>query len=94
MAKVLTADEVLQLPHRKALKTVPVVIEEKVPFGSWNKGSILKWVGSDFAREWFIETQRRAATYAYKLGYVYGKNIRIWDMMPTAEELQEAEWDG
>jgi len=89
MARVLTADEVLQLPHRKALKTVPVVIEEKVPFGSWNNGTILKWVGSDFAREFYHDMKRHEERgYTW---YTYGKTARVWDTMPTAEELQEAE---
>ena len=90
MAKILTPDEVLKLPKRK-LKTIPVVLEQRVPFGEWNGGTILKWVGSDFALEFYQDILR----YDRRRGewYEYGKTARIWDTMPTKEELQGAAWD-
>lgn len=90
MAKILTPDEVLKLPKRK-LKTIPVVLEQRVPFGEWNGGSILKWCGSDFAYEFYTDTVK----YDRRRGewYEYGKTARIWDTMPTKEELQGADWN-
>ena len=87
MARVLTEAEVRKLPFRDKFKTVPVVMEEKVPVFTHDKGSILKWVGSNFAREQYLDSLRR-------LTKEYGRTFRIWNGMPTEKEMVAAEWRG
>ena len=51
-ARVMTLEEVRALP---TASPVAVVIEERVPIYSWDKGSVCKWVGSLFVQEEYLD---------------------------------------
>lgn len=83
--KLLTLSEFKRLPSAEYEK-VPVCIEQRVPVGEWDKGSMCKWVGADFAQEMYLEDN------VYYNRRTYGKTWRAWDGLPTKAQREDTEW--
>lgn len=85
---VLTPEEIEKLPTKK-WRTIPLVVEDKVPFGEWNKGTHASWVGSNYV----VEAYEMMMYEKPSKWYEFGKTRRFWSGMPTAKQSKETPWD-
>lgn len=89
--RVLTIEQLRDMPVDE-MCSVPVVIEEKYPIETWDKGSHFKWCGSDFVVRAHLRESHLVGVYITE--ETYGKVWRVWSWMPTRDQAEEAEWDG
>ena len=82
LPRVLTVEELEALP-----KSAPVCIEERVPVEKWDGGSVLKWVGSDFARETYLGEN------VYYNPKTYNATWRAWTNWPSVDMREEVKWE-
>ena len=82
-ARVLTYDEVMALPNGEETEA-PVVMEQKVPVGEWDKGTLCQWRGARFVQE---------RDHYYYNRDTYGKIWRCWTALPTKAQREGAEWN-
>ena len=85
MPRVLTLSELAKLPDGKE-NCVPVCIEERVPLGTWDGGSLLKWVGADFAKEMYLTDN------VYYNPRTYNRTWRAWTQWPMALRREATPW--
>lgn len=83
-ARLLTFDELMALPH--GIETdVPVIFEQKVPVGTWDRGTLCQWKPAGFLQEmvedhtWYNREQ-------------YGRIWRCWSARPTVKQREETKW--
>ena len=82
-ARVLTYAEVMALPHGEE-NEAPVVMEQKVPVGEWDGGSLCQWRGARFVQE---------RDHYYYNKDTYGSIWRVWTALPTKAQREGAKWD-
>lgn len=85
-ARLLTLDEVSKLPHAMN-KSIPVVVEQRYPIGTWDGGSHTKWCGSHFCVEEYLSDN------VYYNKKTYNKTWRVWTDLPTEEQMEAQVWD-
>lgn len=83
--RVLTYDELMALPHGEETN-VPVVIEEKYPVETWDKGTQCKWVGARFAQE-------MAQDHFWHNQDTYNKIWRVWTALPSKKQRKAVKWE-
>ena len=84
--RLLTRDEVMALPNGEETNA-PVVMEQRVPIGTWDGGSICQWRGAAFVHE-------TAEDYAFYYNWdTYGQYWRCWSALPTVEQRKEVKWN-
>ena len=81
--RVLTYAEVMALPHGEETET-PVVMEQKVPIGKWDGGSLCQWRGARFVQE---------RDHYYYNRDTYGKIWRCWTALPTKAQRKGVKWN-
>lgn len=83
-ARVLTLDELRALPDEPQ---VPLVMEERVPIGTWDGGSVVKWCGSLFIQEEYVDDGT-----PYTNAKTYGKIWRVWTAWPDKATREATPW--
>ena len=83
--RVLMWDEMMALPHGPE-NNACVVLEERVPVGRWDLGSVWKWTGAAFVQE-------RARDHRIYNNDSYGTVWRVWNKKPTKEQREAAKWE-
>jgi len=82
--RVLTLDELRALPDEPQ---VPLVMEERVPIGTWDGGSVVKWCGSLFIQEEYVNDGT-----LYTNPKTYGKFWRVWTAWPHKAKREATPW--
>ena len=82
--RVLTLDELRALPDEPQ---VPLAMEERVPIGTWDGGSVVKWCGSLFIREEYVDDGT-----LYNNTKTYGKFWRVWTAWPDKAKREATPW--
>lgn len=80
--RVLTLAELRALPEEPH---VPLAIEERVPVGTWDGGSVVRWLDSAFVQEMYVDDGT-----VYTNAGTYGKLWRVWTAWPD-KAMREAE---
>lgn len=83
-ARVLTLDELRALPDEPQ---VPLAMEERVPIGTWDGGSVVKWCGSLFIQEEYVDDGT-----LYTNAKTYGKIWRVWTAWPDKATREATPW--
>lgn len=83
--RVLTWDELMALPHGEETNA-PVVIEEKYPVETWDKGTQCKWAGARFAQE-------MAQDHFWHNQDTYNKIWRVWTALPSKKQRKAVKWE-
>ena len=82
--RVLTLEELRALPEEPQ---TPLAMEERVPIGTWDGGSVVGWKGSLFIQEEYLEDG-----YRFYNVETYGMLWRVWTAWPDKAAREAEPW--
>lgn len=83
--RVMTLEEVKALPEQ-AGNAVPVILEQRFPYGAWDGGSFCRWRGSDYVHEEYLVNDELFSEDNYNEVW------RCWTYQPTGEQMEAVPW--